>query len=47
MYKYLNSAVDCDIRIQLLSIAEEHVKISRNEHGQVRMITIRVYLNFS
>lgn len=28
-------AVDCDIRIQLLSISENHCKISRNDHGQV------------
>lgn len=35
------SAAECDIRIQLLSIAEEHVKITRNEHGQVKIVRVK------
>lgn len=35
---FISSAADCDIRIQLASIAEQHCKISRNEHGQVQFL---------
>lgn len=30
------SAVNCDIRIQLISVSEEHCFITRNEEGQVK-----------
>ena len=40
-------AVECDIRIQLMSIAELQCKVIKNELGQVKRICLSWMFNFA